>query len=73
MAEQGGQLEKFVDSPYYYESELRGGEVTVSFSKYLPWQAIHFLPRSTHFFKRRWSNSFSPRTFQMTLVVAPSS
>jgi hypothetical protein len=33
----GGSLENFVDSPYYYESELRGGAVTVSFSKYLPW------------------------------------
>jgi hypothetical protein len=25
--------------------------VTVSFSKYLPWQAVHFLQRSTHFSK----------------------
>jgi hypothetical protein len=25
--------------------------VTVSFSKYLPWQAMHFLKRSTHFSK----------------------
>jgi hypothetical protein len=25
--------------------------VTVSFSKYLPWQATHFLQRSTHFSK----------------------
>jgi hypothetical protein len=39
---------KFVDSPYYSESELCGGAVTVSFSKYLPWQAMHFLQRSTH-------------------------
>jgi hypothetical protein len=42
---------KFVDSPYYSESELCGGKVTVSFSKYLPWQAIHFLHRSTHLSK----------------------
>jgi hypothetical protein len=42
---------KFVDSPYYSESELCGGVVTVSFSKYLPWQAMHFLQRSTHFSK----------------------
>jgi hypothetical protein len=28
---------------YYSESELCGGAVTVSFSKYLPWQAMHFL------------------------------
>jgi hypothetical protein len=42
-------FEKFVDSPYYSESELRGGAVTVSFSKYLPWQVMHFLQRPTHF------------------------
>jgi hypothetical protein len=40
-----------VDSPYYSESELYGGAVTVSLSKYLPWQATHFLQRSTHFSK----------------------
>jgi hypothetical protein len=44
-----GPFAKFVDSPYYSESEFCGGAVTVSFSKYLPWQAIHFLQRSTHF------------------------
>jgi hypothetical protein len=38
-----GPFEKFVDSTYYSESELYGGAVTVSFSKYLPWQAMHFL------------------------------
>jgi hypothetical protein len=42
---------KFVDSSYYFESELCGGAVTVSFSKYFPWQAMHFLQRSTHFSK----------------------
>jgi hypothetical protein len=31
-----GLFEKFVDSPYYSESELCGGVVTVSFSKYNP-------------------------------------
>jgi hypothetical protein len=46
-----GPFAKFVDSPYYAESELRGGAVTVSFSKYLPWQAMRFLLRSTHFSK----------------------
>jgi hypothetical protein len=46
-----GTLEKFVDSLYCTESELCGGAVTVSFSKYLPWQAMHFLQRSTHFSK----------------------
>jgi hypothetical protein len=46
-----GPFEKFVDSPYYSESELCAGTVTVSFSKYLPWQAMHFLQRSTHFSK----------------------
>jgi hypothetical protein len=43
---------KFVDSPHYSESEFCGGAVTVSFSKHLPWQAMHFLQRSTHFSKR---------------------
>jgi hypothetical protein len=46
-----GPFEKFVDSPYYSESEVCGGVVMVSFSKYLPWQEIHFLKRSTHFSK----------------------
>jgi hypothetical protein len=36
---------------YYSESELCGGAVTVSFSKYRPWQVMHFLQRSTHFSK----------------------
>jgi hypothetical protein len=40
-----------LDSLYYSESELCGGAVTVSFSKYLPWQATRFLQRSTHFSK----------------------
>jgi hypothetical protein len=44
-------FEKFVDSPYYSESEFCGGAVTVTFSKCLPWQAMHFLQRSTHFSK----------------------
>jgi hypothetical protein len=42
---------KFVDSPYYSESEICGHVVAVSFSKYLPWQAMHFLQRSTHLSK----------------------
>jgi hypothetical protein len=44
-------FEKFVDSPYYTESELCGGAVTVSFSKCLPSQAMHFLQLSTRFSK----------------------
>jgi hypothetical protein len=44
-------FEKFVDSPYYSESELSEGAVTVSFSKYFHWQAMHFLQHSTHFSK----------------------
>jgi hypothetical protein len=51
MAEQRGQFEKFVDSHYYSESELWRGTVTVSFSKYRAWEAMHFLQRSTHFSK----------------------
>jgi hypothetical protein len=46
-----GPFAKFVDSLYYSESELYGSAVTVSFSKYLPWQAMYFLQRSTHFLK----------------------
>jgi hypothetical protein len=46
-----GPFAKFVDSPYYPESELCGGAVTVSFSKYLSWEAMHFLQRFTHFSK----------------------
>jgi hypothetical protein len=42
-------LENFVHSPYYSESELCGGAVVVSFSKYPPWQAMHFLQHSTYF------------------------
>jgi hypothetical protein len=41
----------YVRGPYYSDSELCGGAVTVSFPKYLPWQAMHFLQRSTHFSK----------------------
>jgi hypothetical protein len=51
-------FEKFVDSPYYSESELCGGAVMVYFSKYLLWQAMHFLQRSTHFSKT-YSRSFA--------------
>jgi hypothetical protein len=46
-----GPFAKFVNSPYYSELELCGGAVTVSFSKYLPWQTMHFLQCSTHFSK----------------------
>jgi hypothetical protein len=56
-----GPFAKFVDLPYYSESELCGGSVTVSFSKYLHWQEMHFLQRSTHFSKtccRPFATSF---------------
>jgi hypothetical protein len=46
-----GPFAKFVDSPYYSESELHGSAVTVSLSKYIPWKVLHFLQRSTHFSK----------------------
>jgi hypothetical protein len=46
-----GLFEKFVDLPYYSESELCGGAVTVFFTKYFPWQAMHILQRSTLFSK----------------------
>jgi len=51
MAEKRGPFEKFVDSPYYYKSDLCEGAMTVSFSKYHPWKATHFLQRSTQFSK----------------------
>jgi hypothetical protein len=51
MMTERGPFEKFVDSPYYNESELCGGAVMVSFLKYLPWQAMHFLQRHTRFSK----------------------
>jgi hypothetical protein len=44
-------FEKFMNSPYYSESEFYEGAVTVSFSKYLPWQVMHFLQSSTYFLK----------------------
>jgi hypothetical protein len=68
MVEQRASFEKFVDSLYYSESGLYGDAVTVSFSKYLSWQAMHFSQR-----KRKRSNKVSPRTFQTALVVAPLS
>jgi hypothetical protein len=46
-----GPFEKFVDPPYYSESKLCGGALTVFFSKHLPWQTMHFLQRSTHYSK----------------------
>jgi hypothetical protein len=51
MKQVRGPFEKFVDSSYYSVSEFCGDAVTVSFSKYLPWQAMHFLQHSTHFSK----------------------
>jgi hypothetical protein len=36
-------FEKFVDSSFCSDSELCGGLVMVSFSKYFPWQAVNFL------------------------------
>jgi hypothetical protein len=42
---------KFMDLPYYSKSELCGGAVMISFSKYLPWQVMHFLQHSTYFSK----------------------
>jgi hypothetical protein len=43
-------FQNFVDLPYYSESEVRGDAVTVSFSKYHPWQVMN-LQRSTHLSK----------------------
>jgi hypothetical protein len=43
MVEIQGLFAKFMDSPYYSKSELCRGVVMVSFSKYLPWQTMHYL------------------------------
>jgi hypothetical protein len=51
MAEERGTFEKFVDSTFHSESELCGGVVTVSCSKYLSRQAMYFLQRFTHLSK----------------------
>jgi hypothetical protein len=64
-----GPFAKFVDSPYYSESELCGGAVTVSFSKYLSWQAMHFLQRSTHFSK----TCYRTVHFEISCLGAPFS
>jgi hypothetical protein len=69
-----GPFENFVDSPYYSESELCGGAVTVSFPKYLLWQAMHFLQRSTHFSKRccRPSAASFRRIVEHFTFISPS-
>jgi hypothetical protein len=52
-----------VDSPYYSESELCGGAVTVSFSKYLHWQAYNAPPTSRKRAADRWSlRNFLPQS-----------
>jgi hypothetical protein len=62
-----GPFEKFVDSPYYSESELCGGAVTVSFSEYLLFlTTLHPLLKS---FRRIVEQAvLSPRNFQTALV-----
>jgi hypothetical protein len=71
MAEQRGPFEKFVDSPYYSKSEQYGDVVTVSFSKYPPWQAMHYNAPPTSR-KRKGSNKVIPRTSQTVLVNTTS-
>jgi hypothetical protein len=63
-----GPFAQFVDSPYYFESELCGGAVTVTFSKYLSWQAMHFLQRSTNF-----SKTHCRPLFEISCLGAPFS
>jgi hypothetical protein len=62
-----GPFAKFMDSPYYSESALCGGVVTVSFSKYLPWKAMKFLQRSTHFSRQTVDH------FEISCIWAPFS
>jgi hypothetical protein len=68
-----GPFEKFVNSPYFSESELGGGAVTVSLSKYLPWQAMHFLKRSTHFLKtcRKLQEDSGTGDFDLLITLKP--
>jgi hypothetical protein len=66
-----GPFAKVVDVSYYSVSEHYGGTVKVSFSKYLPWQAMHFLQRSTHFLKtcsRPFGASFRKIMEQAVLI-----
>jgi hypothetical protein len=53
----GAQLKHRGNFTLVYTLLLRvgtcGGAMTVSLSKYLPWQAMHFVQRSTHFSKTR--------------------
>jgi hypothetical protein len=68
-----GPFENFVDSLYYSESEICGVVVTVSFLKYLPWQAMHFLQRFTHFSKtccRPFAASFRRIVEQAVLTLS---
>jgi hypothetical protein len=59
-----GPFEKFVDSPYYFESELCGGAVTVSFSKYLPCTSYNAPPTSRkRATDRLLLRNFLPRSF----------
>jgi len=53
MEGQSGTFGKFVESPYYFESEFYGDAFTVSFLKHLPWYAMHFLQRCTYFSSKR--------------------
>jgi hypothetical protein len=64
MAEQRGTFEKFVDSPYYSESELCGGAVTVSFSKSSLGKRCNSYNTQPNSRKRKRSNKVSQRTFQ---------
>jgi hypothetical protein len=65
-----GWFEKFVNSPYYSESELCGGAVTVSFSKYSVakfqpqhrWSLRNFLPRSSLFMVGKAQKSHEARS-----------
>jgi hypothetical protein len=58
---------KFIDSPYYSEPELCGGVVTVSLSKYLPWQAMHFLQCYTNFSKTCCRPLITPKFLALEL------
>jgi hypothetical protein len=68
MAEQRGAFEKFVNSPYYSESKLCGGAVTVSFFQVRLGKRCTSYNAPPNSRKRKRSNKVSSLTFQMALV-----
>jgi hypothetical protein len=64
---------KFVDSPYHSKLKLCEGTVMVSFSKYLPWQMMHFLQHLTHFLKTCCRPLITSKFLALELAFLPLS